>query len=111
MPRHLALLAIVASVQLAACQGLANAGTMEIEGRLVLRGNEPFVHPVVVVSDSEQWALLGVRRSDVERHQNQVVRVRGLVVQAATPSTARLPSLRVQDLSLRLTKPAPASPK
>lgn len=113
MRRYLAALSVMASLQLAAaCHGrVASAGTIEIEGTLVLKGNEPFAQPVVVVSDKEQWELLGLHRSEAENHQNQVVKVKGEVVHEATPSTARLPSLRVLYLTPRLTKPAPASPK
>jgi hypothetical protein len=113
MRRWPASLAVTASLPLAvACQGgVANAGTTEIEGTLVLKGNEPFVQAVVVVSDKEQWELLGLHRSEAENHQNQVVKVKGQVVHEATPSTARRPSLKVLDFTPRLTKPAPASPK
>jgi len=112
MRRHLASLSLMAGLQLAACQGgnLAGAGTIEIEGTLVLRGNEPFAQAVVVVSSSEQWTLSGVQRADIENHQNQTVRVKGQVVHEATPLTVRPATLRVQELS-PLTKPAPASPK
>lgn len=113
MRRWLASFAVTASLPLAvACQGgVASAGTIEIEGTLVLKGNEPFVQTVVVVSDKEQWELLGLHRSEAENHQNQVVKVKGQVVREATPSTARLPSLKVLDFTPRLTKPTPASPK
>lgn len=112
MRGYLSALSILAGLQLAGCQGdVASAGAIEIEGTLVLKGNEPFAQAVVVVSDSEQWALLGVDRSEIESHQDQVVRIRGQVVHEATPSTPGLPSLRVRKLSQRLTKPVPASPK
>lgn len=112
MRRYLASLSVMVGLQLAACHGsVASAETIEIEGTLVLKGNEPFAQAVVVVSNSEQWALLGVLRSEIENHQNQIVRVKGQVVHEATASASRLPSLRVQALSPRLTKPTPASPK
>lgn len=112
MRRYLVSLAAMAGLQLAACHGgLTSAGAIEIEGTLTLQGNEPFVKPVVVVSDKERWELLGLRRSEAENHQGQTVRVKGKVVHGATPAAARLPSLRVLDFTPRLTKPTPASPK
>lgn len=111
--RYLAALSVMASLQIAAaCHGgVASDGTIEIEGTLVLKGNEPFAQPVVVVSDKEQWELLGLHRSEAENHQNQIVRVKGKVVHEAAPSVARRPSLKVLDFTPRLNSPAPASPK
>jgi hypothetical protein len=110
--RRLLSLAVMASLQLAACQGsAARGGTITIEGTLILKGNEPFVQPVLVVSDTEHWGLLGLHRSEFENHQNQLVRVKGQVVHGTTSRTARLPSLLVLEFRPRINPPAPASPK
>lgn len=112
MRRYLLSLAIMVGMQLAACQGgQGSARLIEVEGKLVLKGNEPFAQAVIVISETEQWLLLGLLRSEIESHQNQIVRVTGEVVHDARPSAARLPSMRVQALSPRLTKPAPAFAK
>lgn len=67
----------------AACAAPPYSGDpVELHGRLVLRGNEPAVYPVVYDDTGVVWALQGVNRQDAARLQNHIVRVTGKVTDA-----------------------------
>jgi hypothetical protein len=77
--------------------GSAHTGdTVELHGRLVLRGNEPFVYPVVFDDTGGVWALEGISRPDAAKLQNHIVRVTATV----TSEDASRPAVQVQSISV-----------
>ncbi|AOY00004.1 hypothetical protein [Jeongeupia sp. USM3] len=65
------------------------------EGKLVLKGNEPFAVPVLL-GQSEQWELTGLKQQQYVPLQNKAVRVRGTV--------ARLPGEGLLRAQLQVTE-------
>ncbi|MGH8779891.1 hypothetical protein [Paraburkholderia sp.] len=70
---------------------------IELAGKLVLRGNEPFVYPVVY-DRRGVWQLDGVPSARASALQNQQVIVRGTVVRL-DPSGIQLPMVHVESLT------------
>lgn len=68
----------------------------EVSGKLVLRGNEPFVTPVVYDA-SGPWEIEGMSHEDAARLQNTTVSVDGDVTRVDTGG-AQLPALRMHAL-------------
>lgn len=85
---------------LSACTVLAGSvhpgDTIELHGRLVLRGNEPFVYAVVYDDTRGVWTLKGISRNDAAKLQNLRVRV------TATVTSGDLfgPAAQVQSISV-----------
>lgn len=94
MRRFLLPVAAIVSGLVTGCSTSAAANdASEIKGRLILKGNEPFVQAVVVVSGTEQWELLGLEPAEAQRLQNRDVVVRGLI--RGGSSAPLVPALRV----------------
>ncbi|WP_236591698.1 XdhC family protein [Paraburkholderia metrosideri] len=70
--------------------------SIPLHGRLVLRGNEPFVYPVVFDDTGGVWALEGISRPDAAKLQNHIVRVTATV----TSEDASRPAAQVQSISV-----------
>ncbi|BCL75885.1 hypothetical protein JHS3_16210 [Jeongeupia sp. HS-3] len=67
------------------------------EGTLVLKGNEPFAVPVLV-GQSEQWELTGLKKQQYVPLQNKALRVRGTVARLRGDGPLR-PQLQVTDMT------------
>jgi hypothetical protein len=95
--RVASLLAVLLVSAAAACA--AGAGrSVELRGKLLLRGNAPFVY-VVVLSGDGVWKLDGVPLTQACALQNQQVDVHGTVVRER-PAGAELPAVQVRSLTL-----------
>ena len=79
-------------------------GPVELSGKLVLRGNDPFVYPVVYDARGV-WELQGVPKAQASALQNQQVSVRGTVTRL-DPGGFQLPAVQVKSLE---QKGAPAN--
>lgn len=96
MLRKLILFALVV------CAGTACAGTphvgdsIELQGALTLRGNEPFTYPVVT-DGAKVWQLVGVDHGTALKLQTHVVHVTGHVTTDAAPSG--LPAIQVDSVT------------
>ena len=76
----------------------ADNRAIEVEGVLLLKENEPHVHWVLEVSDSEHWELRGLNDSSARALQMQRVKVKGLM-RPGIRSTSMLPTLVVVEFS------------
>jgi hypothetical protein len=104
---HVTFIALIA-VLLAqtACAVQPAAGTsmgpsigqsIELAGKLTLRGNEPFVYPVVQ-DKSGVWQLDGLPAARASALQNRPVNIRGTVVRLDSDG-AQLPMVHVESLT------------
>jgi hypothetical protein len=90
---------LLAAIAVASCSSrVPDTGTIEVEGILLLRGNVPHTRWVLVVSDTEQWELLGLSEASAGHLQRRQVKVMGQVHPDA-PSASREPALVVLALS------------
>jgi hypothetical protein len=71
--------------------------TVDLHGKLVLRGNVPFVK-VVVLSGNDVWQLEGVPLERASPLQNRQVEVHGIVIRDR-PEGPELPTIQVQSLT------------
>lgn len=72
----------------------ADDRAVEVQGVLLLKGNEPHVHWVLEVSDNEHWELRGLSDSSARALQTQRVKVKGLL-RPDIRSASLLPTLVV----------------
>jgi hypothetical protein len=73
------------------------AHDVELHGRLTLRGNEPFVYPVVADTNGV-WRLEGIGRAQATALQNRIVRIIGNVTDETTgEQTMHVRSITVDD--------------
>lgn len=72
----------------------ANGRAVEVHGVLLLKGNEPYVHWVLEVSDTEHWELRGLSDSSARKLETQRVKVKGLI-RPDIRSASLLPTLVV----------------
>lgn len=103
MNRRFALIAtssLLTSVAASSCgRHVEDAGFTMVEGVLLLKGSEPHVHWVLVVSETEQWELRGLNKAFAQSLQTRRVRVTGRITPDAR-SALLLPILVVHDLGL-----------
>jgi hypothetical protein len=77
--------------------GGAHSGeTIELHGKLVLRGNEPFAYPIVSDDAGCIWVLEGISRRDAAALQNHIVRLSATVTSQSTYG----PAVQVQSISV-----------
>lgn len=77
--------------------GNAHPGdTIELHGRLVLHGNEPFVYPVIYDDTEGAWKIEGISRPDAAKLQNHIVRITATVI---SEDTSR-PAAQIQSISV-----------
>lgn len=95
------LLALCLSVSslLACAQPAPQAGdVITLEGRIVLKGNEPFV-VAVLESGDRQWDLRGLTRQQMQALQSRTVTVTGTVARPAGEAGGGMPAqLQVQSI-------------
>ncbi|CAG4906358.1 hypothetical protein [Paraburkholderia saeva] len=90
-------LPLMMSVACASGAGAVSVGApVELSGKLVLRGNEPFVYPVVYDARGV-WELQGVPKAQASVLQNQQVSVQGTVTRL-DPGGFQLPAVQVKTL-------------
>ncbi|WP_133647009.1 hypothetical protein [Paraburkholderia flava] len=106
---HVTMIALVAVLLVeTACAVQPAAGTstsrspsigqsIELSGKLTLRGNEPFVYPVVQ-DPGGVWQLDGLSAARASALQNQQVKIRGTVVRL-DPAGMQLPMVHVESLT------------
>jgi hypothetical protein len=70
---------------------------VELHGKLVLRGNDPFIK-VVILSSNGVWQLAGVPLERASTLQNRQVDVRGVVIRKRSEGP-ELPAIQVQSLT------------
>jgi hypothetical protein len=70
---------------------------VDLHGKLVLRGNDPFIK-VVVLSGNDVWQLEGVALERASRLQNRQVDIHGVVIRDRSGGS-ELPALQVQSLT------------
>lgn len=93
----------------AACATPMQTGeTVDLSGRLALRGNEPFIYAVVYDARGV-FELEGVTREQALSLQNQQVTVHGTVTRAQVLG-AQLPALHVDSLHTVTPASAPSAP-
>jgi hypothetical protein len=75
--------------------------SIDLSGRLALRGNEPFVYPVVYDARGV-FELEGIPRERALSLQNQQVKVHGTITRVNNADTQRvqLPAVRVESLDI-----------
>lgn len=56
---------------------------LTIQGVLILKGNDPFIYPVLVSADGTQWELKGLGSEEAKKLQNQPVAVQGHLIRGA----------------------------
>jgi predicted small secreted protein len=102
MPRRsiLAVALLVLSRSLSACESATgdHGDNIKRTGRLVLKGSEPFLQPVLIVSNSEHWALSGVDGKTAAIFQNKMVNVTGQRI-CTHANAALLPSIEVHHIT------------
>jgi hypothetical protein len=103
--RNLALCAL-ALMQAACAAPLQRGESVDLSGRLALRGNEPFIYAVVYDARGV-FELEGITRDDAIALQNQQVDVHGTITRIDTHG-AQLPAVQVE--SLRTVPPAKTPP-
>jgi hypothetical protein len=108
MLKRTATLSLLALMQAACATTLSAGDPVDLSGRLALRGNEPFIYPVVYDAHGV-WELEGLSREQALSLQNQQVKVHGTITRAADAKSVQLPAVQVQ--SLEPVQPAGASPK
>lgn len=108
MLKRTATLISIVLMQTACAATLPVGEPVDLSGRLALRGNEPFIYPVVYDARGV-WELEGVSREKALSLQNQQVKVHGTITRAVKANSVQLPAVQVQ--SLESTQPAGASPK
>src|SRR5580698_9285668 len=102
MRNQIALMfAVLLIAAVPACSTYAGQ-TVELHGKLVLRGNDPFIK-VVILSGNGVWQLEGVPLERASTLQNRQVDVHGVVIRARSEGP-ELPAVQVQALTV-----APAS--
>lgn len=104
---HVTMIVLVAVLLVeTACAVQPAAGTsispsigqsIELSGKLTLRGNEPFVYPVVQ-DPGGVWQLDGLSAARASALQNQQVKIRGTVVRL-DPAGMQLPMVHVESLT------------
>jgi hypothetical protein len=94
--RILALLAAPLIFAVSVCATHAGQ-TVDLHGKLVLRGNVPFVK-VVVLSGNDVWQLEGVPLERASSLQNRQVDIHGVVIRDR-PEGSELPAVQVQSLT------------
>jgi hypothetical protein len=93
--RVASLFAVLLVCAASACA--TGARSIELHGKLVLRGNDPFVY-AVVVNDEGVWKLHGVPLQQAAALQNRQVDIRGTVV-GERSAGAELPVVQVRSLT------------
>jgi hypothetical protein len=75
--------------------------SIDLSGQLALRGNEPFVYPVVYDARGV-FELEGIPRERALSLQNQQVKVHGTITRVNNADTQRvqLPAVRVESLDI-----------
>jgi hypothetical protein len=98
MFKRLASLAALALMQAACAASMPlHAGDpVDLSGRLALRGNEPFIYPVIYDARGV-FELEGVSREQALALQNHTVQVHGTVTRNGTQSV-QLPAVHVDTL-------------
>jgi hypothetical protein len=98
MFKRFSAFAALAIMQAACAASVAlHAGeSVDLSGRLALRGNEPFIYPVIYDARGV-FELEGIARKQALALQNQPVKVHGTVVRADTQGP-RLPAVHVETL-------------
>ncbi|ACC72958.1 hypothetical protein PPMP20_28260 [Paraburkholderia phymatum] len=95
LKRNLGLAAL--ALMHAACAATLHSGeTVDLAGRLALRGNEPFIVPVVYDARGV-FELEGVTREQAISLQNQQVEVHGRITRVEMHG-AQLPAVHVETL-------------
>jgi len=96
-------LAALALIQAACAASIPlHAGEpVDLSGRLALRGNEPFIYPVIYDARGV-FELEGISRERALALQNQPVKIRGTVTRAETQGP-RLPAVHVDSLDIAPT--------
>lgn len=107
MLKRSAALATLALMQAACAAALTVGAPVDLSGRLALRGNEPFIYPVVYDTRGV-WELEGMSREQALSLQNQQVKVHGTITRA-DPKSFQLPAAHVD--SLDVVPPANAPSK
>lgn len=98
----LRLLIVSLLLLLATAGQAADQTARRYEGILRLKGNAPFVKPVLEDKTGKQWALSGVDKATAQRLQNRLVIIKAIPV----PEKAALrPGLKV--IFIHLAPPAP----
>lgn len=77
----------------------ADPDVKEVEGVLLRKGSEPRAHWVLLVSDTEQWELIGLSDSSARALQTRRIKVRGRM-RPGPRSASLLPTLVVLEFSL-----------
>lgn len=86
---------LLISMAVSSCSSsAADDRAVEVQGILLLKGNEPHVHWVLEVSDTEHWELRGLNDSSARALQAQRVKVKGLI-RPDIRSALLLPTLEV----------------
>jgi hypothetical protein len=98
MLKRLAVLAALALMQAACAASMPlHAGDpVDLSGRLALRGNEPFIYPVIYDARGVV-ELEGMSREQALALQNQMVQIHGTVTRADNQH-ARLPAVHIETL-------------
>jgi hypothetical protein len=99
--RIVLLFAVLLTGTVSACATYAGQ-SIDLHGKLVLRGNDPFIK-VVILSGNGVWQLEGVPLERASTLQNRQVDVHGVVIRARSEGP-ELPAVQVQALTV-----APAS--
>ncbi|MBN3767653.1 hypothetical protein [Burkholderia sp. Ac-20365] len=90
------VLCALALMHVACAAPLHFGESVDLSGRLALRGNEPFIYPVVYDARGV-FELEGMTREQALSLQNQQVKVHGTVTRADMHG-AQLPAVRVESL-------------
>ncbi|SEJ58436.1 hypothetical protein SAMN05192539_1013142 [Paraburkholderia diazotrophica] len=119
MLRRTAMLAAMVLMQTACAATMQptmqQGDAVDLSGRLALRGNEPFIYPVVYDARGV-FELEGITRERALSLQNQQVKVHGTITRVDNADTqhVQLPAVRVESLdivpSADATSSSPAPP-
>ena len=64
--------------------GLSSCLTLTVQGRVSVRGNEPFTYLSLVTQENEEYALVGPLEEEVRReYQGSYIKLRGQVLEEA----------------------------
>jgi hypothetical protein len=93
--RILLWFAVMLASAVSAC-GTYAGQAVDLHGKLVLRGNDPFIK-VVILSGNDVWQLEGVPLERASPLQNRQVDVHGVVIRDRSEGP-ELPAVQVQSL-------------